>query len=315
MTGGETALIEGQAGIRWRGVEMPGRNAAATLRAVIAQSEVASQDGVAEAAFGWDIGAGQLAPMGQAAAFAPDLARRYGGLGRLCAALLKVSADAVARAADTDILGADCPLAQDHGTTYPIVQGPMTRVSDVAPFAQSVAEGGALPMIALALMRPGQADKLLADVAERLKGKTWGVGLLGFAPSQLVKDQVAVALKHGPSFALIAGGRPDQAVALEADGIPSYLHVPSPRLLSMFLEQGARRFVFEGRECGGHVGPMSSLVLWDNMVRTLLEEVDDAKTASEIRVLFAGGIHDATSAAIVAAFAAPWPRAASRSAC
>ncbi|QFS84166.1 type I polyketide synthase [Roseivivax sp. THAF197b] len=305
MTGGETALIEGQAGIRWRGVEMPGRNAAATLRAVIAQSEVASQDGVAEAAFGWDIGAGQLAPMGQAAAFAPDLARRYGGLGRLCAALLKVSADAVARAADTDILGADCPLAQDHGTTYPIVQGPMTRVSDVAPFAQSVAEGGALPMIALALMRPGQADKLLADVAERLKGKTWGVGLLGFAPSQLVKDQVAVALKHGPSFALIAGGRPDQAVALEADGIPSYLHVPSPRLLSMFLEQGARRFVFEGRECGGHVGPMSSLVLWDNMVRTLLEEVDDAKTASEIRVLFAGGIHDATSAAIVAAFAAP----------
>ncbi len=305
MTGGETALIEGRAGVRWRGVEAPGRNAASGLRAAVAKSDVDGQDGLAEAAFGWDIAAGALAPMGQAAAFAPDLARRYGGLGRLCAALLKVSAEAVARAADTDILGADCPLAEDHGTTYPIVQGPMTRVSDVAPFAQSVAEGGALPMIALALMRPGQADNLLADVAERLKGKPWGVGLLGFAPSQLVKDQVAVALKHGPSFALIAGGRPDQAVALEADGIPSYLHVPSPRLLSMFLEQGARRFVFEGRECGGHVGPMSSLVLWDNMVRTLLEEVDDAKTASEIRVLFAGGIHDSTSAAIVAAFAAP----------
>ncbi|MHA6326653.1 SDR family NAD(P)-dependent oxidoreductase [Roseivivax sp. CAU 1753] len=305
MTGGETVLIEGADGMRWRGVEMPGQNTAATLRSAIAQADAQAQGAIADAAFGWDLAAGHLAPMGQAAAFAPDLARRFSGLGRLCAALLKHSAEAVARAADTDILGADCPLAADHGTTYPIVQGPMTRVSDVAPFAQSVSEGGALPMIALALMRPGQADTLLADVAQRLQGKPWGVGLLGFAPSQLVKDQVAVALKHGPSFALIAGGRPDQAVALEADGIPSYLHVPSPRLLSMFLEQGARRFVFEGRECGGHVGPMSSLVLWDNMVRTLLEEVPDARTASEISVLFAGGIHDATSAAIVGAFAAP----------
>ncbi|MHA7875447.1 SDR family NAD(P)-dependent oxidoreductase [Roseivivax sp.] len=243
--------------------------------------------------------------MGQAAAFAPDLAQRYGGLGRLCAALDRLSAEAVARAADTDILGAGTPLAADHGTEFPIVQGPMTRVSDTAPFAQSVAEGGALPMVALALMRPAQADTLLADVAQRLAGKPWGVGLLGFAPSQLVQEQVAVARKHGPAFALIAGGRPDQAIALEGDGIPSYLHVPSPRLLSMFLEQGARRFVFEGRECGGHVGPMSSLVLWDNMVRTLLEEVPDKKTAAEISVLFAGGIHDAASAAIVGAFAAP----------
>ncbi|SFQ20794.1 polyketide-type polyunsaturated fatty acid synthase PfaA [Roseivivax halotolerans] len=305
MTGGETVLIEGQCGLRWCGIEAPGRNAAASLRAHIAGAVAEAQNALADGAFGWNITGGDLAPMGQAAAFAPDLARRYGSVGRLCAALEKLSAEAVARAADTDILGAGTPLAADHRTEFPIVQGPMTRVSDVAPFAQSVAEGGALPMVALALMRPAQADKLLADVAERLQGKSWGVGLLGFAPSQLVKDQVEVALKHGPSFALIAGGRPDQAVALEADGIPSYLHVPSPRLLSMFLDQGARRFVFEGRECGGHVGPMSSLVLWDNMVRTILEEVDDAKTASEISVLFAGGIHDAASAAIVGAFAAP----------
>ncbi len=196
-------------------------------------------------------------------------------------------------------------VAAVHKTRWPIVQGPMTRVSDTAAFAADVAEAGALPMVALALMRPKQADTLLADAAERLRGKPWGVGLLGFAPSQLIKDQVQVALKYGPTFALIAGGRPDQARALEADGIPSYLHVPSPRLLKMFLEQDARRFVFEGRECGGHVGPMSSLVLWDSMVSTLLENAGDRAANEETSVLFAGGIHDATSAAMVASFAAP----------
>ena len=40
-------------------------------------------------------------------------------------------------------------------------------------------------------------------------------------------------------FAIIAGGRPDQARELEAQGIPTYLHVPSPGLLRMFLKDGS----------------------------------------------------------------------------
>jgi acyl transferase domain-containing protein/NADP-dependent 3-hydroxy acid dehydrogenase YdfG len=304
MTGAETVLIEGANGIGWRGMEQPGQRAAARLRTALA-ADPATQDTTAPTAFGWNIAAGQIAPLGQAAAFAPDLARRYGSLGRLARALIDDSAQAVARAAAHPAFAENTGVAVPHATRWPIVQGPMTRVSDTAAFAESVATGGALPMVALALMRPAQADTLLADVAQRLQGRSWGVGLLGFAPAALIKAQVEVALKHKPAFALIAGGRPDQARAMEEDGIPSYLHVPSPRLLTMFLEQGAGRFVFEGRECGGHVGPMSSLVLWDQMVRTLLSEVADPARAAQISVLFAGGIHDARSAAMVAAFAAP----------
>jgi acyl transferase domain-containing protein/NAD(P)-dependent dehydrogenase (short-subunit alcohol dehydrogenase family) len=309
MTGAETQLAEGAGGIQWRGVERPGSRAMASLRQRLAGLPPHAQGPVAEAAFGWDQAMGQalpaILPIGQAATFAPGLAQRFGSLGRLCAAMLAESAAAVTRAARVPVLGAGQGVAVPHGTRWPIVQGPMTRVSDTAAFAEGVAAGGALPMIALALMRPEQADRLLADVARRLDGKPWGVGLLGFAPSALIKAQVEVALRHGPGFALIAGGRPDQARALEADGIPSYLHVPSPRLLTMFLGQGARRFVFEGRECGGHVGPMSSLVLWDSMVRTLLDEVTDPAVAAETSLLFAGGIHDARSAAMVAALTAP----------
>lgn len=304
MTGAETVLMEGVEGIAWRGMEQPGQRAAARLRSALAAAP-ADQETTAATAFGWNIAAGEIAPLGQAAAFAPDLARRYGSLGRLVRALIDDSAATLARAASHAPFAENTGVAEPHATRWPIVQGPMTRVSDTAAFAESVATGGALPMVALALMRPAQADTLLADVAQRLQGRSWGVGLLGFAPAALIKSQVEVALKHKPAFALIAGGRPDQARAMEEDGIPSYLHVPSPRLLTMFLEQGAGRFVFEGRECGGHVGPMSSLVLWDQMVRTLLAEVTDPARAAQISVLFAGGIHDARSAAMVAAFAAP----------
>ena len=34
-----------------------------------------------------------------------------------------------------------------------------------------------------------------------------------------------------------------------------------------------RHFVFEGRECGGHVGPRTSFVLWETMVEVLLEHL------------------------------------------
>ncbi|HLI50601.1 MAG TPA: beta-ketoacyl synthase N-terminal-like domain-containing protein, partial [Thermomicrobiaceae bacterium] len=131
------------------------------------------------------------------------------------------------------------------------------------------------------------------------------VGILGFVPPELRAEQLAVLRTYHPPFVLIAGGRPDQAKDLEADGITTYLHVPSPTLLRMYMRDGARRFVFEGRECGGHVGPRTSFVLWDSMVEELLESLPPRDDPGEYHVLFAGGIHDDLSGAMVAAIAAP----------
>jgi Polyketide synthase modules and related proteins len=180
----------------------------------------------------------------------------------------------------------------------------MTRVSDRAEFARAVADGGALPFLALALMRSDEAAALVEETAAALRGRSWGVGLLGFAPPEIREEQLEVVRTHRPPFALIAGGRPDQAQALEEQGVATYLHVPSPALLKMYLAQGARRFVFEGRECGGHVGPRSSFVLWNQMIDVMLEDLP-AREMPSCHVLFAGGVHDARSAAIVAAMSAP----------
>ncbi len=256
-----------------------------------------------DASIGWD-SAQQIWPLGQDAAFAAALGQRYRTVGGVFAAIRQAVSGHVEMAQALRPLDEGAPLAQSHGTRYPIIQGPMTRVSDTAPFALSVAEGGGLPFLALALMRAPEVDALLAETQSLLGDRPWGVGILGFVPPHLRQEQMEVIRKYRPRFALIAGGRPDQAHVLEQDGIPSYLHVPSPGLLRLFLNDGTRRFVFEGRECGGHVGPRSSFVLWNTMVDVLLEAVPPGE-AQHCHILFAGGIHDALSASMVATLAAP----------
>lgn len=243
--------------------------------------------------------------LGQDAALAAGLALKGVSVAGIID-LLSESAGSLMAAGDIPaVLGESAPLAVSHGTRYPIVQGAMTRVSDNADFAFSVAEAGALPFLALSLMRKHDVQELLSRSRSRLEGRAWGVGILGFAPSQLREEQMAAILEHKPPFALIAGGRPDQAKHFEDNGIATYLHVPSPEILASFISEGAKRFVFEGRECGGHVGPRSSFVLWEQMVEVIVRALGGRKDAAEFHVLFAGGIHDSLSAAMTAAIAAP----------
>ena len=83
--------------------------------------------------------------------------------------------------------------------------------------------------------------------------------------------------------------------------------MPSPGLLRQFLEAGARRFVFEGAECGGHIGPRTGFALWEAQLAVLEDFLADADegTAGRLEVFFAGGIHSERSAAMVSVLAAP----------
>jgi acyl transferase domain-containing protein/NAD(P)-dependent dehydrogenase (short-subunit alcohol dehydrogenase family) len=245
----------------------------------------------------------RLLVVGQDAAFARPLAERFRSVGGVISGIRTAVEQQVAAAARVKPLAPDAPLARSHGTRYPIVQGPMTRVSDRPGFAAAVAEAGALPFLALAMMRYAEVEALLRETHERLGDRRFGVGILGFVPPELREEQLAAIRAQRPAYALIAGGRPDQAEQLEVEGISTYLHVPSPGLLEAFVAAGARSFVFEGRECGGHVGPLSSLVLWNAAIETLAA-LPDAEIA-RCHLLLAGGIHDPRSAAGVAALTAP----------
>ncbi len=253
----------------------------------------------------------ELLPIGQDGGLAATFARRWvdtaaavRGIGAAISAALAGAGDAAALLAP----GAD--LAAELGIRVPVAQGPMTRVSDVAAFAGAVAAEGGLPFLALALSSADQCRRMLTETAAALGDRAWGVGVLGFVPEDLRAAQLAVIREIRPRCAIVAGGRPAQANALEAEGIATFLHVPSPGLLRQFLDAGSRRFVFEGAECGGHVGPRASFPLWESQLTVLDEFLDGAPagTGTRIQVFFAGGVHDARSAAMVAAMAAPLAR-------
>ncbi|SIT15317.1 polyketide-type polyunsaturated fatty acid synthase PfaA [Roseivivax lentus] len=300
MDGSETRVlaVDSATGYRifWRADHKPGQALEAVSHSAPEKlgAEIAGRLAADPAAGPW--------LTGQDAALAAGLLRRYGRLGAALRRLEMRSRSQIEIAASLAPLSPEAPLARAHGTRFPIVQGPMTRVSDRAEFALAVAENGALPFLALALMRGQEAQELVRETKERLGDKPWGVGILGFVDDALREEQLAIILAAKPDYALIAGGRPEQALALEKAGIPTYLHVPSPGLLTAFLQQGARRFIFEGRECGGHVGPRTSAILWQQALDSLRDFYGDKPMDCDL--LFAGGLHDAASAAMVSVLAA-----------
>ena len=307
LDGSETAVFGAKLGEAYRVYSRPD-NAASVELAKEEERILASKDSPEAKLQAWRLAVRQLVArglwlLGQDVATAAGLAAKGITVSGVVQHIVERASKQVEAARRTKHLASGSPFAQSHGTKYPVFQGPMTRVSDTAAFADSVAAGGALPFLALALVRKAEAEALLLETKTKLGKKPWGVGILGFVPAEIRTEQLEAIRKFKPPFAIIAGGRPDQAKELEAQGIPTYLHVPSPGLLKMFLKDGAKRFIFEGQECGGHVGPRASFAHWESMVEGLLEHVG-GRPADGLHVVFAGGIHDTLSATMVAALSA-----------
>ena len=248
---------------------------------------------------GYDLSKNYL-PAGQDITLAADYRERYRNLEGLVGAIRRAAYGHLRQARASAAVRENSPFAGEFGIRYPITQGPMARISDVPRFIEDVADGGAMPFLALSLTSGDGCRKMLSDTAGKMGDRPWGVGILGFVQPALLEEQTRYILEAKPRAVLIAGGNPSHAAPFEKEGIKVLLHVPSVNLLDMFLKEGARNFIFEGRESGGHVGPIASLVLWEKQINRLLEE----ENLSTVSALFAGGIHDALSSAFVSIMAA-----------
>ncbi len=300
--GVETTVVRARPGLAFRGFAPPGSELLKRLRAL----DVADGDQVSEVQRLAGFGDEAFWPAGQDTAFAAGYAQRFVTIGGIVQAVDAAIDASLATARSTPPLAVESPLARSHGTRYPIVQGPMTRVSDRPEFAQAVADAGALPFLALAMLRGVEARALLAGTATLLDSKPWGVGLLGFVSPELRREQNAAVLEAKPPFALIAGGRPDQAAEFEtrrhrdvsarsvtwvARSIPPRRRAPvRPGRAGM---RRARRPAHRASCCGNRP------VAWSLMPST------GASRRPRSHLLYAGGIHDARSSAVVSAIAAP----------
>lgn len=244
-----------------------------------------------------------LWPIGHGLEFAAGFRESYRTVGRLLAAIERETRSCIESAATVNDLAPGSLMATRLGTTYPIVQGPMTRVSDKVEFARAVADAGALPSLALGVMRADEVEELLSACRERLGSSPWAAGLLGFLEPEILDQHIDAVIRGRPTHVILAGGHSTQVQLLESAGIKTFVHVASPSGLDRFVSAGVRRFIFEGRECGGHVGPVTSLVLWEACINRLVELGGDE--LAEFEILFAGGIHDALSAGMALIVAQP----------
>ncbi len=316
MDGSETVCLGRELGEMYRFYETPGLEVPAATRTALADLATVELSPAAKITawrqtlaekVGWHSVDKNILLLGQDAAFAAPLAQKYHTVSGIIDGMRESIETHVGIAQNQQPLAKNSSLAQSHGTPYAIVQGPMAHVTDQPAFALAVAKAGALPFLALADKDRRDILPLLNETNRLLRDHPWGVGFHSSGSAALRQEQLDAVLQIKPNFALVGGEQSDQALSLEKQGIATYLQVSSPDLLGKLLQQGVKRFLFEGSEGSGTIGPYTSFVLWNMMVSTLLGYLTENREVytPDYHILFAGGIHDATSAAMLPALAAP----------
>ncbi len=224
--------------------------------------------------------------LGQDGVFAKDFVKDSTRLAQIIPDFFKTIGENLNFIDTFDPVRPDSAFARDQKTKFPLIQGPMANISDNADFANKVLEQGALPFFAVGSLPESLADTMLKDGARKVN--IFGAGLVGIeAFNPAVRKHLDLVKKYKVPYALFAGGIPSQVAELEKAGTKTYLHTPSISIMENALKSGCNRFIFEGGEAGGHVGSLSSMVLWENAIATLINKNYDL---SDIYLVFAGGI-------------------------
>lgn len=165
------------------------------------------------------------------------------------------------------------------GSEFAILGGAMSWVSE-RHLVAAISNAGGFGVIACGAMTPELLDAEIAG-AKALTGKPFGVNLITMHP-QLV-DLIAVCGKHGVGHVVLAGGLPPAGSldAIKATGAKVICFAPALALAKKLIRSGVDALVIEGMEAGGHIGPVSTSVL----AQEILPEVAD-----QIPVFVAGGI-------------------------
>ncbi|MCK5165039.1 MAG: nitronate monooxygenase, partial [Desulfobacula sp.] len=224
--------------------------------------------------------------LGQDGVFAKDFVKESTSLHEIISGFFKTIGENLNFIDTFDPVKPGSAFAKDQGTKFPLIQGPMANISDNSDFANKVLEHGALPFFAVGSLPEQLADDMLKDGAQKVD--IFGAGLVGMeAFNPAVKKHLDMVKKYKIPYALFAGGIPSQVAELEKAGTKTYLHTPSVSMMENALKNGCKRFIFEGGEAGGHVGTLSSMVLWEDAIATLINKNYDL---SDLYLVFAGGI-------------------------
>jgi enoyl-[acyl-carrier protein] reductase II len=170
--------------------------------------------------------------------------------------------------AGTELLG--CPLA--------LMGGAMTWVSE-RTLVSAISNAGGFGVLACGAMSPHQLGAEIA-ATHALTTRPFGVNLIIMHPQ--LEQLVDVCLEHRVGHVVLAGGLPGRATMarVKTSGAKLLCFAPSLGVARKLVRQGADALVIEGMEAGGHIGPVATSVLAQEILPHL----------REVPVFVAGGI-------------------------
>ena len=164
------------------------------------------------------------------------------------------------------------------GSQTAIMGGAMTWVSE-RNLVAAISNAGGFGVIAGGAMSP---DALAAEIAatKALTGRPFGVNLITLHPELPALIEVCVA--HAVRHVVLAGGLPTGAALarIKASGARVLCFAPALGFARKLVRMGADAIIIEGSEAGGHIGPVSTGVLAQEILPHL----------TEVPVFVAGGI-------------------------
>lgn len=164
------------------------------------------------------------------------------------------------------------------GSDYAIMGGAMSWVSE-RHLVSALSNAGGFGVIACGAMPP---ELLEAEIkaTKALTDKPFGVNLIVMHPK--LDELVEVCSRQKASHVVLAGGIPKSHTvdALKANGCKVIGFAPSARIGQKLVKMGVEALVIEGMEAGGHIGPVSTSVL----AQEILPEI------TEVPIFVAGGI-------------------------
>lgn len=165
------------------------------------------------------------------------------------------------------------------GTRYAIMAGAMSWVSE-RNLVAAISNAGGFGVIACGAMTPALLDAEIAGT-KGLTNKPFGVNLITMHPD--LNELIDVCGRHQVGHVVLAGGLPPGGAIdrIKASGAKLVCFAPALALAKKLARSGVDALVIEGMEAGGHIGPVSTSVLAQEILPAI---------ADQLPVFVAGGI-------------------------
>jgi enoyl-[acyl-carrier protein] reductase II len=165
------------------------------------------------------------------------------------------------------------------GCEVAIMGGAMSWISE-RNLVSAISNAGGFGVIACGAMTPDLLDAEIAATSARTD-RPFGVNLITMHPD--LDALIDVCGRHKVGHIVLAGGLPPPGAIdrIKATGAKLFCFAPALALAKKLIRSGVDALVIEGMEAGGHIGPVSTSVL----AQEILPEV-----AHDIPVFVAGGI-------------------------